>query len=479
MGPKRPKPNLRIPGLRAGTWSGDRRRRRRLGQPDSVRARSAWFRSMAKCNNGGLDLGEAMMEDDRQRRLVEDGVVARSVAGVHQTGVFPEGGVPGTVVAVLDDPMTAVERQQPLGVRLLRIQRGHAVGDLEGFFVGLDLGSVADHAEDLPDLRIVDQTPKGFQDLDLTPIDAAMSLLVVFREARRGVPIPVDGLQGLEGLGRVALDREQVVCPMAAADGESRVAGGVQGIQGDHRTPDIDILQQGEDRRDLASLLGIDPAGDGHGVGVADQGDGLVVRLPMAVGAAQTFAVRRQRGFRRLPPRHPTVHGRLKGFRVGVGQGPVQGRSRRGMVATGPLVAPSAEQAQLLLSQRARITPSGVHAPVPGQTRQPPDRQQGRQLELAALSAAMVRDRGELFEQRGQGEGFGAHRLRAFGKKNEARTHTIEVGVSVWTPARKPSLASPPSTKRWSPDRPILYGLHVAASGIPRLKSTSRLSTPA
>ena len=154
-----------------------------------------------------------------------------SVAGVHQTGVFTEGGVPGTVVPVLDDPMTAVERQQPLRVRLFRLQRGHAVGHLKGLFVGLDLRSLAGHAEDLPDLGIVDQAPKGFQNLDLTPIDPAMSLLVGFREARRGVPVPVDGLQGLEGLGHVALDREQVVRPMAAADGESRVAGGVQGIQ--------------------------------------------------------------------------------------------------------------------------------------------------------------------------------------------------------------------------------------------------------
>ena len=75
------------------------------------------------------------------------------------------------------------------------------------------------------------------------------------------------------------------------------------------------------------------------------------------------FAVGRQRDFRRLTPRHPTVQGCLKGVRVGVGHGSVQGRSRRGVVATGRLVAPSAEQAQLLPVQSAGITPSGVQAP--------------------------------------------------------------------------------------------------------------------
>ena len=42
-------------------------------------------------------------------------------------------------------------------------------------------------------------------------------------------------------------------------------------------------------------------------------------------------------------------------------------------------------------------------------------------MELAALGAAMVGDRGELFEQRGQGEGFGTHRLRALRLPGGAR----------------------------------------------------------
>ena len=151
------------------------------------------------------------MEDEGECRVVDEGVVGRSVARVHQTGIFAEGRVPGTVVAVLDDPMATVESQQPLGVGLFRGQRGHAIGHFDGFFAGLDLISLAGDAENLSDLGVVDQTSKGLQDLNPALLDAAMSLLVVFAEVGRRVPVPVDGLQGLEGFRGVALDREQVV----------------------------------------------------------------------------------------------------------------------------------------------------------------------------------------------------------------------------------------------------------------------------
>ena len=252
---------------------------------------------MAKCDNGGLDQGEAAVEDDGQRRLVDDGVVGWSVARVHQTRVLAEGGVPRTMVPVLDDPMAPVEGQQPLGVGLLRRQRGHAVGDLEGLFSGLDPSPLAEDAENLSDGRVVDQTGQGLQHLDPAFLDAAMGLVVVFREVGSGIPVPIDGLRSLEGLRGVALDREEVVRPVAAANGQGGVPGGVQGVQRDHRTPDIDILQQGADRRDLAPLFVVDAAGDGHGIGVTDQGDGLVVRLLVAVGAAQALAVGGQRVF--------------------------------------------------------------------------------------------------------------------------------------------------------------------------------------
>ena len=192
------------------------------------------------------------------------------------------------------------------------------------------------------------------------------------------------------------------------------------------------------------------------------------MRLPLAVGAAQALAVGRQRGFRRLSPCDPTVQGGLQGLRVSVGQGPMQRGSGRGMVATGRWVAPSAEGAQLLLVQSAGIAPSGVDTPVPGQARQLPDRQQGRQLELAALGSAVIRDGGELLQQRRQRDRVRTHRLRALRLPGGARlgraqafsgpspkridVHLLEVtvGLGVATvAAREPA---------GEPDRPPVSG---------------------
>ena len=147
------------------------------------------------------------------------------MTGVHQTGVFAEGGVAMEVVAVLDGPMPAVERRQALGFGSVRRQGGHAVGDLGGGLVGLDEGPGAGDAEDLANLGIVDQTGEGVQDLDPAIFDAAMGRLGVFGEAGSGVPVPVDGLQGFVGFGRVALDREQIVGAPGDAGGRGGCCG--------------------------------------------------------------------------------------------------------------------------------------------------------------------------------------------------------------------------------------------------------------
>ena len=91
----------------------------------------------------------------------------------------------------------------------------------DGFVAGLDPISLAGDAENLSDGRVVDQTGKGVQHLNPALFDAAMSFLVVFAEAGSRGPVPVDGLQGLEGFRCVALDCEQVVCAMVAPNGES------------------------------------------------------------------------------------------------------------------------------------------------------------------------------------------------------------------------------------------------------------------
>ena len=58
----------------------------------------------------GGDAVEAGGEDDCEGEVAEGGVVCRAVAGAHQAGVFPEGGIASAVILVLDGPMSAVER---------------------------------------------------------------------------------------------------------------------------------------------------------------------------------------------------------------------------------------------------------------------------------------------------------------------------------------------------------------------------------
>ena len=71
------------------------------------------------------------------------------------------------------------------------------------------------------------------------------------------------------------------------------------------------------------------------------------------------------------------------------------------MVASGALVAPRAEGAQLSLSKMTGVAPGGIHAVITGQSRQLPDREQDRESELATLAAAMIGDTLELLQQRG------------------------------------------------------------------------------
>ena len=144
---------------------------------------------------------------------------------------------------------------------------------------------------------------------------------------------------------------------VAVQDGGGRVTGGVQSIEGDHRTADVDLLQEGSDGSDLTTLVGEDAAADRLLVVVADQGHGLVLGLALAVGAAQALAIGGQCGGVGGTRRQPAVGGGLKRIRIGVGHGAVEGGAGGWMVASGALVAPSAEGAQLILSKMTGVAP--------------------------------------------------------------------------------------------------------------------------
>ena len=76
-------------------------------------------------------------------------------------------------------------------------------------------------------MRIIDQARDGLQGLDMALFGAPVGLVGVLGESRVGIAVPIDAVGYLEGLGRVALDREQVVRAMGAHNRIGGVAGGM------------------------------------------------------------------------------------------------------------------------------------------------------------------------------------------------------------------------------------------------------------
>lgn len=83
-----PRPGIR----RVSSW------RRRAQEPRVAGFGDCTDRFLAvhgKDLDRGLDSAEAAMEDEGERHLVDEGVVGRSMARVHQTRILTKGRVPG------------------------------------------------------------------------------------------------------------------------------------------------------------------------------------------------------------------------------------------------------------------------------------------------------------------------------------------------------------------------------------------------
>ena len=101
----------------------------------------------------GGDAVEAGGEDNCEGEVAEGGVVCRAVAGAHQAGVLPEGGVAPTVVLVFDGPMSAVEGEETLWRCLCMGERGGPAGMFDGGFTGSGVLSLASDAKHLAHVR--------------------------------------------------------------------------------------------------------------------------------------------------------------------------------------------------------------------------------------------------------------------------------------------------------------------------------------
>ena len=223
------------------------------------------------------EVAEAAMENYRQCDVVQGGVVGGRVARVDAAGVLAHGRVAAVVVAVLDLPVAAVPGEQTFGVGAFGGHRGDAEGRLHGCLAGLRVGALADDEECLPGLgeggeRSRQQVAGG----DAARLDAAVALGGRVGVVAHGGCVPIDGGELREGLGTVRLDRQHVVGAVRLDDGALGVAGGVQGVEGDHAAAQVDVLDQRAQGGDLAALVAA-AAARGRATGVRDQRHGLEV----------------------------------------------------------------------------------------------------------------------------------------------------------------------------------------------------------
>ena len=189
--------------------------------------------------------------------------------------------------------MTAIQPEQVLRRRGPGIERGDEVRGLGVVFPALPgvVGAflqrlpVAGDAGDLAHARIVDQVPERGRDAYGALLQPAVHLVEILREAVGGVPLPVDAVEDVEGLRRVALDREDVVGAAAFRDQLRGLARRVQRIEGDHPAADVAALQQVVRGRQLAALVVDVQEREGRAGGVVDKGHGLVMAVAVAVGA--------------------------------------------------------------------------------------------------------------------------------------------------------------------------------------------------
>ncbi len=171
-------------------------------------------------------------------------------------------------------------------------------------------------AGDLADAGVVDQALRRGQDACGTPLQPAVDLVEILREASGRVPLPVDAVEDAEGLRRVALDGEDGLGTAALRDAPRGAAHRVKRVEGDHLAADVAAPEEVLRGRQFAALAVAVGAPDALAVGGARPGEGKPGPGPAADHVLQRLGVDRlddpvEGGLRdRLatPPRHaPTA----------------------------------------------------------------------------------------------------------------------------------------------------------------------------
>ena len=200
------------------------------------------------------DAAYAFGFDDSNCKTSESGDVFWAMAGAYPTTVFVIVPVDDVMAAVFDAPVAAVGGKNLLGVGLLRVSAGEAIGDFmavsTAFFVcGLPFDDKS--LSNVRKIQVVVEFGCGpyFADFDSSVVRGRIINKVGFH------PVFKVQLDVLKKTWLVCFDGE-VIMRLALAD---QVVGnfalGQQGVAGNFFAFDIDGIQQGDGRLDLVGTL--------------------------------------------------------------------------------------------------------------------------------------------------------------------------------------------------------------------------------
>lgn len=146
---------------------------------------------------GGSDPVIARETQQADGDVAQGGHDARAIAAADLLTIFIVGHVPHAMGGILNGPVSAIELEQPGGVRVWRSQAGQAIDRFREGLAALDAAAVqvcgrppnAEHLADVGELQV--GVPRGAGP-DLPPFDPAMGVVngAVLRGERRRAPGP-------------------------------------------------------------------------------------------------------------------------------------------------------------------------------------------------------------------------------------------------------------------------------------------------
>jgi len=191
---------------------------------------------------------------DSNGKTSESGDVFWTMAGAYPTTVFVIVPVDDVMAAVFDAPVAAIGGKNLLGVGLLRLSAGEAIGDFMAVLTAFLVCGLPFDDKSLSNVRKVQVVVEfgcgpDFADFDSSVVGGRIINKVGFH------PVFEVQLDVLKKTWLVCFDGE-VIMRLALADQVvGNLALGQQGVAGNFFAFDIDGIQQGDGRLDLVGTL--------------------------------------------------------------------------------------------------------------------------------------------------------------------------------------------------------------------------------